>query len=134
MPQAWIMALIGGCCIGLAALLLMVFNGRIAGISGIVAALLRRQSRFPLWQGAFVVGLIMSPWLVRPLGIGFAHVAQINPWLAIIGGLLVGFGTRMGSGCTSGHGICGLGRLSKRSIVATTVFVLTGMITASIVY
>ncbi|MFM2484259.1 YeeE/YedE family protein [Celerinatantimonas yamalensis] len=134
MHYAWWMALIGGACIGLASLLLLVVNGKIAGISGIVSALLSGGSQPKLWQSAFVVGLLMAPWIVAPLGVYLPSFSQINPYLALIAGLLVGFGTRLGNGCTSGHGICGVGRLSPRSLVATVTFMVVAMITASLLH
>ncbi|CAG9297038.1 hypothetical protein EV690_0067 [Celerinatantimonas diazotrophica] len=134
MEQSWILALIGGALIGAAAFILMFFNGKIAGISGITSALLVRSPKIPLWQCAFIAGLIMAPWFIKPLGFYLPDFHQINPWVAVIGGFLVGIGTRLGNGCTSGHGVCGVARLSPRSIVATCVFVAFGMLTASLVH
>ena len=109
--------------IGLAAVLLLLANGRIAGISGIVGGLLARSAGDMGWRLAFVAGLWLGAivyWLVR----GELFAVQLTArWpMMLIAGLLVGFGTRMGGGCTSGHGVCGIARLSKRSIVATLVF------------
>lgn len=134
MEHSWIMALIGGALIGVAAFILMLFNGKIAGISGITSALLVRSKKIPLWQCAFVAGLIMAPWLLNPLGLQLPDFHQVNPWMAVVGGFLVGIGTRLGNGCTSGHGVCGVSRLSPRSIVATCVFVAFGMLTASLIH
>ncbi|MFM2478469.1 YeeE/YedE family protein [Celerinatantimonas sp. MCCC 1A17872] len=134
MEHSWIMALIGGALIGAAAFILMLFNGKIAGISGITSALLVRSQKIPLWQCAFVAGLIMAPWLLNPLGLQLPDFHQVNPWMAVVGGFLVGIGTRLGNGCTSGHGVCGVSRLSPRSIVATCVFVAFGMLTASLIH
>ncbi|MDO9450425.1 MAG: YeeE/YedE family protein [Rugosibacter sp.] len=122
-------ALIGGLLIGTAAALFMLINGRIAGISGIVGGLLRPVSGDILWRVAFVAGILLSPAIY---GI-FATLPEIRldssyPML-IVAGLLVGLGTRYGAGCTSGHGICGVSRLSPRSIMATLLFMLTGMVT-----
>ena len=122
--------LLGGALIGLAAVLLLLANGRIAGISGIVGGLLTRATADMGWRVAFVLGLWLGAlvyWLVR--GELFA-VELATSWpVMLIAGLLVGFGTRMGGGCTSGHGVCGIARLSKRSIVATLVFMGAGIIT-----
>jgi uncharacterized protein len=119
-------SLAGGLAIGLAAALLVLFNGRIAGISGILGGLLRPSTGDIAWRAAFVVGLVVAPlawaaFAARPS----VHVDAGLPMLAIAG-LLVGFGTRLGSGCTSGHGVCGLARVSPRSLVATLVFMATG--------
>jgi uncharacterized membrane protein YedE/YeeE len=113
-------ALIGGMLIGIAAVILMAFNGRIAGISGIVAGLSGSDSP---WRLSFIVGLLAGPYAVK-LVAGWEPQVSINASLPtlIVAGLLVGFGTRLGSGCTSGHGVCGLARLSPRSLVATLTF------------
>ena len=125
-----ISGLLGGVLIGLAAVLLLLANGRIAGISGIVGGLLIRATADMGWRVAFVAGLWLGAivyWLVR--GELFAvQVAATWP-VMLIAGVLVGFGTRMGGGCTSGHGVCGIARLSKRSIVATLVFMGAGIAT-----
>ena len=126
-------SLAGGVLIGLAAALMVVLLGRIAGISGIVGHLLQASTwRSPQqwgWRAAFVVGLLAAPlaWqLFAPLP---AVSMPSNPVLIIAAGLLVGFGTRLGAGCTSGHGVCGLSRLSLRSLAATLVFMGTGVAT-----
>lgn len=121
-------AFLGGLLIGAAVWILFAFTGKYAGISGIMGQLLRPP--FPLWAGLFVLGLPMGGLLFR-LVAGSppeAEIATPMPFL-ILAGLLVGFGTRLGSGCTSGHGICGLGRFSRRSLVATCTFMAVGMIT-----
>lgn len=126
-------ASIGGALIGLSAVILMAFNGRIAGISGIFcgAALGLRGDR--LWRILFVLGLVAAP-LLYIQGAGkipeFSMSASLP--MIVVGGLLVGFGTRLGSGCTSGHGVCGLSRLSLRSLVSVSVFMGAGMITVTI--
>ncbi|PMQ05113.1 hypothetical protein DyAD56_11075 [Dyella sp. AD56] len=129
----WLLSLAGGVLIGLAAVLLMATLGRVAGISGIASSLLSGARDWP-WRAAFVAGLVISPlllWLVRgESGIGMPQVSW--PWMAFAG-LLVGFGTRLGSGCTSGHGVCGIARLSPRSFAATVVFVAFGMATVAVV-
>lgn len=130
-------SLAGGVLIGVAAAILVVGLGRIAGISGIVGNLLQASTwRSPqqwAWRLAFVVGMLAAPLLWQL----FAPLPQVNmpsnPWLIIAAGLLVGFGTRLGSGCTSGHGVCGLSRLSLRSLAATLTFMLTGVITVFVV-
>src|SRR5271155_1622697 len=112
-----ISAAIGGALIGLSAVLLMLFNGRIAGVSGVLGGLLQPQATDRAWRVAFIAGLIAAP-LTAGL-VGFAVPMPQLPASTItlaVAGLLVGFGTRLGSGCTSGHGICGIARLSPRSI------------------
>ena len=122
-------ALLGGVLIGLAAALFVLFNGRIAGISGIVGGLLRPQRGDIGWRLAFVGGLLAAPLLytlVLPLPEVRIEVGSLQ---IIVAGLLVGIGTRYGAGCTSGHGVCGLSRLSPRSVVATLVFMAAGFAT-----
>lgn len=123
-------ATIGGALIGLAAVMLMLFNGRIAGVSGIISGIGFASSGDRLWRLLFVAGLIAGP-LVYTLLTGSVTPFSITPsWTLIIsGGLLVGFGTRLGSGCTSGHGICGLSRFSMRSLAAVCIFMAAGIIT-----
>lgn len=126
-------ALAGGVLIGLAAALLVLLNGRIAGISGIVGGLLTPKSGDIGWRLAFVAGLALAPVL-------WMAVAALPPIrieagypLLIVAGLVVGFSTRYGTGCTSGHGVCGISRLSPRSIVATLAFMSTGFLTVFVV-
>jgi uncharacterized membrane protein YedE/YeeE len=123
----------GGALIGMAALLLLWLNGRIAGISGIVKGLLFGAADWR-WRALFVVGLVAGAALVYAIS-GGAPVARPSfpAWLLAAGGLLVGFGTALGSGCTSGHGVCGLGRLSLRSLVATIIFLAAGIATTFVV-
>jgi uncharacterized protein len=123
-------ALIGGILIGLSATLLLWTTGRIAGISGIVGGLLRPTATELPWRVAFIIGLIAAPLLYSAAG-GTMPVIAMTPSLAlaILGGLLVGYGTRLGGGCTSGHGVCGLARLSPRSLVATITFLLVALVT-----
>ena len=126
--------LIGGALIGLASSLLMLLAGRIAGISGIFGGLIAPGANDRGWRFAFIAGLIAAP-LGGALG-GAALPAPAMPTsltLVAIGGLLVGFGTRMGGGCTSGHGVCGIARLSARSIAATMIFMATAIATVAIV-
>ena len=122
-------SLIGGLMIGVAATLLLWTTGRIAGISGIFGGLLSCEGSNFSWRLAFIVGLLVGPFVVSEFGMGISPIkidADI-PTL-IIAGLLVGVGTRMGSGCTSGHGVCGIGRFSIRSIVATCVFMFSAAV------
>lgn len=130
-----ISSLLGGALIGLAAVLLLKLNGRIAGISGIVNSALTTQPGDRLWRVLFVLGLIAGG-LIYQAATGTALVTRENfpPTALVVAGLLVGFGTRIGSGCTSGHGVCGIARLSPRSFIATIAFVGAGMLTASLVH
>lgn len=122
-------SLAGGVLVGAAAALLVLFNGRIAGVSGVLGGLLAPAPGEVAWRAAFVAGLVLSP-------VAYALVAAVPPlvveagWLTlVVAGLLVGVGTRYAAGCTSGHGVCGLSRLSPRSLVATLVFMGTGFVT-----
>lgn len=122
-------SLLGGFLIGMAAAALLLLNGRILGVSGIVGGLLQPRAGDTQWRLWFIAGLLVPPLL---LGLSRTIEAPAFPgglWLTVLAGLLVGFGSRMGSGCTSGHGICGIARLSKRSIVATLCFMLAGFVT-----
>ena len=122
-------ALIGGALIGLAAVLLALFNGRIVGISGIVGALLPPQRQGGAWRWAFVLGMLAAPLLYQLFAPVPASASPASWPVLVIAGLLVGFGTRLGSGCTSGHGVCGLSRLSHRSMAATVTFMFFGALT-----
>ena len=123
-------ALLGGMLLGVAAVLLLLLNGRIAGISGIMGRLLAGQSRAA--NAAFLIGLVCGPFLYAAAFEGFPPVTiMASAPVILIAGLLVGVGTRMGSGCTSGHGILGLARFSKRSVVATSTFLFAGIVTAT---
>ncbi len=129
--QSWIRAAIGGGLIGLAAALMVIFNGRIAGVSGVLGGLLleRKPADAP-WRVMFIAGLMLGALLVGLLRPELAAGTLQVGWGGMIAaGLIVGFGTRMGSGCTSGHGVCGIGRLSARSIAATLTFMASGFIT-----
>lgn len=140
-------AFFGGMLLGASAIILMLGIGRVAGISGIVSRLLPSRKNKSLesgfesssdsridktekdWRLAFVVGMVVSGWLLIPTGYQLPQLEKINFAVVIIAGLLVGFGTKVANGCTSGHGIVGMARLSKRSIVATCVFMGVAMAT-----
>ena len=123
-------AAIGGALIGLSAALLMLLMGRVAGISGIFGGCLAPTAFDRGWRLAFLGGLILAPVTAVLVGYGVPVPAMPASWWVIVGaGLLVGFGTRLGAGCTSGHGICGIARLSPRSIAATAIFMLTAIVT-----
>ena len=127
-----IMALSGGALIGLASVLLLLLNGRIAGISGILNGAIGIRMSETGWRLAFVAGLILGGLVFQLAGdVTLIERTGYPVWLTIAAGMLVGFGTRLGSGCTSGHGICGISRLSVRSMVATAAFVGTGMLVAT---
>lgn len=120
-----ISALLGGALIGLSAVLLMAFNGRIAGMTGILSGLLPPESTDWAWRAAFLSGAIVAPALLTALSgydVGFASPVPMS-WI-VISGLIVGVGVFLASGCTSGHGVCGMARLSPRSIVATATFMV----------
>lgn len=129
----WVNALLGGILIGFSATLLLAFNGRIAGISGIVNGAIA-FSKQEVWRWMFILGMLLG-------GIFYEYGLASQPtlrstfafWAMILGGFLVGFGTRMGGGCTSGHGVCGLGRLSLRSLVAVLTFLITAILTVFVV-
>jgi hypothetical protein len=122
--------LIGGMLIGLAAALLLLLNGRISGISGIVGGLLTPKSSEVGWRVVFIAGLLLGAFgYMLATGGALPVRMQASLPVLVVAGLLVGFGTRFGSGCTSGHGLCGIGRLSKRSIVASAVFFGVAMLT-----
>jgi uncharacterized membrane protein YedE/YeeE len=128
-----ISALIGGAMVGCASVLLMLFTGRIAGISGIFGGFLIPTAGDKTWRLAFIAGLIIAPLLGGVVGYPLPMPQMPQSWLLIIvAGLLVGFGTRLGSGCTSGHGICGVARLSIRSVIATAIFMVTAIVVVAI--
>ena len=128
MNEDYWLGLWGGAFIGAAAVILWWFNGRILGVSGILSRLLQRPSPDFAWQAAFVSGLVLGGFILAKFVRGSIEV-EASPLRLLIAGLLVGFGTVMGSGCTSGHGVCGIARFSKRSILATLIFMVTGMLT-----
>jgi|SRR6056297_959091 len=123
-------ALAGGALIGLASAVLLLFSGRVAGVSSITAGLLTKQSGGNGWRLAFLGGLVIGVWIYGALGGSLDQVRIDAGWpLLVIGGLLVGFGTQLGGGCTSGHGVCGISRFSSRSIVATALFMASAGVT-----
>ena len=128
-----LMPLTGGILIGIAASMMLLFSGRIAGISEIFGGMLFQQGKERAWRLSFVVGLIAGGILLYTINAEVFENSSGRGILAVnIAGLLVGIGTRIGGGCTSGHGVCGIGRLSVRSIVATVTFVFAGMITVAL--
>lgn len=126
-------ALSGGVLIGIAAAILIIFNGRIAGISGILAGLLVPQKKETLWRAAFILGIVATPFIWSSFATLPAIQIDAGYPVLIVAGLLVGIGTAYGSGCTSGHGVCGMSRLSLRSVVATISFMFAGFVTVYIV-
>ena len=127
-------AALGGVLIGLSAVLLLWLNGRIAGISGILYGLFTRQSEERNWRLLFVIGLILGGVIYQLVaGAPLMTRTEFPLPVLIAAGLLVGIGSRLGSGCTSGHGVCGISRLSQRSVLATTTFVATAIITTTVV-
>jgi len=129
-----VLSLSGGALIGLSAVLLMAFHGRIAGMTGILTSLLPPVSADWAWRAAFLAGAIVAPMLI--LGFSDQVIAYSSPvplpWI-VVGGLIVGVGVYFGSGCTSGHGVCGIARLSPRSIAATATFMGTAIATVFVV-
>ncbi len=129
MMHDFILAFIGGTLLGLAVVGYLLVNGRIAGISGLVAQVLDPKTLLKTPALWFLLGLLITPFFYNSMVYPQIEMMTTDPILLIIAGLLVGFGTRLGSGCTSGHGICGISRLSKRSFVATCTFMLAGFMT-----
>jgi uncharacterized membrane protein YedE/YeeE len=125
---------IGGGLIGLSAVLLMLLTGRIAGISGIFAGCLGFETSDKGWRVAFIAGLILAPLIAGWAGYPLPSPQMPASWAVVVAaGLLVGFGTRLGGGCTSGHGICGIARLSGRSIAATAIFIFTAIVVVALI-
>jgi uncharacterized membrane protein YedE/YeeE len=121
--------LAGGFIIGAAAVVMLLTLGRIAGISGIAWGAISGQADNG-WRWLFLLGLLAGPWLYHALAaVPYPEPSHLSWPYALVGGLLVGVGVKLGSGCTSGHGVCGIGRLSLRSLVATLVFMTTGIVT-----
>ena len=129
----YLLALIGGGLLGLAVVGYLYVHGRIAGISGLLAQVLNPQTLFKTPALWFVLGIFIVPFFY---GIVAQPKVELNesPLMMIVAGLLVGFGTRLGSGCTSGHGICGIGRFSVRSLIATGLFMFSGMLVVAFVH
>lgn len=129
-----LLSLIGGVLIGASASLMLLFEGRIAGISGIVGGLISPKAGDIGWRLSFVLGLAVAGLLAA---IFVPHLLAVEivrpPWAIVIAGLLVGVGTRLGNGCTSGHGVCGLSRRSPRSLASVLTFIATGALVASVV-
>lgn len=120
-------ALLGGVLLGFSSLLFLFLNGRIAGISSIVSGSFKSLNSAPQWRWIFLLGLVLSPLVLTLFDYQTSTNIDITWPMIIIGGFLVGFGSYLGSGCTSGHGICGIGRLSPRSIVSTCIFMLVAI-------
>jgi uncharacterized membrane protein YedE/YeeE len=133
MPSA-VASLFGGALIGLSASILLLFSGRVAGVSGIVAGLLRPSRGEALWRVLFVAGMLAGGVVMaRVHPSAFASTVERSSIALAAAGVLVGFGTRLGNGCTSGHGVCGISRLSLRSIAATATFIVAGVVTVLVV-
>jgi uncharacterized membrane protein YedE/YeeE len=134
MSNEYARALFGGALIGLASILLLLADGKIAGISGMLGGLLRTRTRLNGWRYAFIGGLLSGGFTLQLLGYSvFTPLVGRSTGSLIAAGLLVGFGTQVGSGCTSGHGVCGIGRFSARSLVATLTFIFAGAATVYVV-
>jgi len=125
--------LLGGALIGIAATMLMLFYGRVFGVSGIISGMLQPQKSDFGWRVAIVLGFLTGGLLLAIVYPQSLRSAVATPaWMAVLAGLLVGFGTQLGSGCTSGHGICGISRLSLRSIAAVVTFIAAGALTVTL--
>ena len=129
MPTEWLNALLGGALIGIAVSLMLYLNGRVTGVSGIINGLILREKDEWHWRAAFLFGLFAGGVFLHQLNPQyFANTLSVGFFEVAVAGGLVGFGTLLGSGCTSGHGVCGISRLSPRSIVATMVFIASGVL------
>jgi uncharacterized membrane protein YedE/YeeE len=128
-----IAALSGGALIGLASVLLMALHGRIAGMTGILGGILPPFASDWTWRAAFLAGAIIAPALVLAAGFDVPFDVPVSTTALLVGGVIVGFGATIGSGCTSGHGVCGMARLSPRSVVATLVFMASTFATVYVV-
>ena len=126
-------SLIGGILIGLSAVVLMAGNGRIAGMTGILSGLLPPFARDLDWRVAFLAGAVLAPVLLHAGGLAIPFAVPVSVPLLAVGGLIVGAGVAYGNGCPSGHGVCGLARLSPRSLAATLVFMLTAFVTVYVI-
>lgn len=131
-PEYW-MATVGGLLIGIASVVLLACNGRIAGISGISWGALSRQQPV-LWRGCFLAGLLGGGALAHGVaGVPLPEVSHLGTPMALLGGFIVGIGVKLGNGCTSGHGVCGMGMLSPRSTSATVAFMSAGIVTVFVI-
>ena len=128
-----VQALVGGLLIGTAATLTLWTSGRIAGISGILAGSLFQKGQEAFWRGLFLCGLLLGGATYSLFNSRLEIETEATPLMTILAGLLVGFGTRMGNGCTSGHGACGIARFSRRSLVATITFMMVAMLTVWVI-
>lgn len=128
MNQDWINAGLGGVLIGISVSLMLMWNGRVTGISGIINGVLAPAKGDTQWRVLFIVGLVLGGLVLGQLRPNtFENTINADMWTVVAAGLLVGFGTILGSGCTSGHGVCGISRMSPRSLVATIVFMVAGV-------
>jgi len=125
-------SLLGGILIGLSAVMLMVFNGRIAGMTAMLGGVLEPKSPDAPWRLAFLAGAIAAPFVATLMGAEFGFAEPTTELLLVLGGVIVGIGVTYGSGCTSGHGVCGLARLSPRSAVAVVTFMATTFATVTL--
>jgi uncharacterized protein len=125
-------SLVGGMLIGLSAVLLMALNGRIAGMTGMLGGVLTPLAPDARWRLAFLAGAVVAPFAATMLGATFPFAAPTTGVTLVIGGVIVGMGVTYGGGCTSGHGVCGIARLSRRSIVATAVFMAATFVTVAV--
>lgn len=132
-PFTPLASLSGGILIGLGAVTLMAFNGRIAGLSGILGGALAAPGPDRAWRIAFLAGAVAAPLIATALGARFAFAAPTDGALLALGGVIVGLGVSLGGGCTSGHGVCGLARLSPRSLAATLTFMATTFATVTLI-
>jgi uncharacterized protein len=128
-----IASLIGGLLIGLSAVILMAFNGRIAGMTAMLGGVIEPRNPDSPWRIAFLMGAILAPFIATLFGAKFGFASPTTGALLAVGGVIVGIGVTYGSGCTSGHGVCGLARLSPRSFVATLTFMATTVVTVTII-
>lgn len=129
MHQDWINALFGGVIIGIAVSLMLLWNGRVTGISGIINGTLSPLKGDTGWRVLFIIGLLLGGLALKVLNPNvFSGNLETDTWTTVVAGLLVGFGTILGSGCTSGHGVCGISRMSVRSLVATIIFISAGVV------
>ena len=129
MYQDWINALFGGVIIGIAVSLMLLWNGRVTGISGIINGTLSPLKGDTGWRVLFIIGLLLGGLALKVLNPNiFSGNLETDTWTTVVAGLLVGFGTILGSGCTSGHGVCGISRMSVRSLVATIIFISAGVV------